>query len=79
MYLAGELEEMAVTEFYEQYNGNEEQDQNDSHVDTTLEEEGANVLNAPLSRASLVSSRKRRIELTENLSHHLWKRRGNGN
>ena len=77
MSLSGEFEETAVTEFYEQYNCNEEQDQNDSHLDTMLEEEGGNVLKALLSRSSLVPSRKRHIELTENLPHHLWKRRRN--
>ena len=79
MYLAGEVEDTAVTEFYEQNNGNIEQDQMDIPLETTLEDEGGSVLNALLSQASLVSNRKRHIELTENLSHHLWKIRGNEN
>ena len=61
MPLAEEAEETALNNVYEQYNGNEGQDQNDSHVDTMVEEECGNVLNALRSRASLVSNRNRHI------------------
>lgn len=79
MSLDGVLEETAVTELYEQLNGNEGEDQSRSHVKTTAEMDGDTLLNVLFSRVSFVSNRKRQIELTEKLSHHLWKRQGNGN